>query len=262
MTDLTSAIQPIKEALKEGEAREAVLQAELNTVKEQNAKARRALAVLDPSMEAKPKKKLGKGRTGHFISTERAQAVLDAIHTLDQQGKAITQPDARVISGIPQTAVSKGFRYLRSLEIIGRAGVDPETGRERYRILNDVDRLPESDGNVTPLPKKKQAPRTSSDERIAMVRKYIADYGTDGVHVRKINGMNAFTVGALMNALTDAKYGDLNWDRSKGHRYVAPMIEDGTLVDLGEQDGGYRYLTLGTQPTPNWVKEAQSAWAN
>lgn len=263
MTDLSAAIAPIKQALEEGEIKEMSLREQLDKQKDQNAKARRALAVLDPSyVEPKAKKqKSAKGGTGFFISTDKAQKVLDAIRELDQQGKAITQPDARDISGVAQTAVSKAFRYLRSLEIIGRAGIDPETGRERYRVLNDVDRLPDTEGK--PLRrKKKQGARIPSETRIEMVRKYIADYGTDGVRVRQINGVNAFTVGALMNALTAAKYENTNWDRAKGHRYVQPMIDDGTLIDLGEQEDGYRYLTLGATKTPSWVKEAQAAWAN
>lgn len=260
MTDLSAAINPIKEALVKGEAREKVLREELETVKEQNAKARRALAVLDPSVETRKAKKTKAGHTGFLISTERAQTVLDAIHTLDEQGKAITQPDARVVAGIPQTAVSKAFRYLRSLEIIGRAGVDPATGRDRYRILNDVKQLPQEAKVTRTVKSKKRNKRISTDARIEMVRKYIADYGTDGIHVREVNGATAFTVGALMNALTAAQYEGVNWDRSKGHNYVKPMIEDGTLVDLGEQGDGYRYLRIGT-PVPSWVKEAQ-AWAN
>lgn len=259
---LNSAIAPLKKALEQGEALEKSLHDQWQAQKTENAKARRALEVLDPSVAPKPKKKLGKGRTGHLISTERAQAVLDAIRALDFEGKAITQPDARTVSGLPQTAVSKGFRYLRSIEVIGRAGVDPETGRDRYRILNDdFTVVPE---NLTDEAKPKKAPKTKArrvphSERVDMLRKYIADYGTDGVYVRKINGVTGFTVGALMNALTKADYGNTTWDRSKGHGYVKPLLEDGTLVDLGKQEDGYGYLSIAN-PTPSWVKEA--TWAN
>lgn len=260
MTDLSAAISPIKQALEQGEAKEKSLREQLDAQKEQNTKARRALAVLDPSYVEPKSKKQQPGNTGYLISTDKAQRVLDAIHQLDREGKAITQPDAREISGVAQTAVSKAFRYLRSLEIIGRAGVDQATGRECYRIMNDVTELPSKP--VEKRRKKKQAPRVSSDTRAKMVRQYITDYGVDGVLTREINGVSAFTVGALMNTLTKAQYGNTKWDRSKGQRYIEPMVNDGTLVDLGEQSDGYRYLTLAVNQAPSWVKEAQETWVN
>jgi len=243
---LNSAIKPLKQALAQGEAEEHKLLKQLEAQKNENAKAHRALAILDPT------EKHGTGS----ISKDKVQEALNAIRELDHKRSAITQPKVRDMTTLKKTTTSKAFRYLRGQDVIGLSGIDAATGRDTYRVLDGTYATVRMEKSKVwqAKAKKPRKPLVKSAERIEMVRRYLADYGVEGMTTRDFDGTIGFTVGALMNTLNKIQYAGVNWDRSKGAAYVLPLIRDGALVALGRQADGYRYLSLSP------VQAVQTTW--
>ena len=255
---LNSAIKPLKQALAQGEAEEHKLLKQLEAQKNENAKAHRALAILDPTEKhdvGTPTRVGAKVGTGS-ISKDKVQEALNAIRELDHKRSAITQPKVRDMTTLKKTTTSKAFRYLRGQDVIGLSGIDAATGRDTYRVLDGTYATVRMEKSKVwqAKAKKPRKPLVKSAERIEMVRRYLADYGVEGMTTRDFDGTIGFTVGALMNTLNKIQYAGVNWDRSKGAAYVLPLIRDGALVALGRQADGYRYLSLSP------VQAVQTTW--
>jgi hypothetical protein len=151
---LEEMVGPLRHTLEQGEKREEMLREAANDQKQENIKMRRALRMIDPNFTppgvTKRRKKpsaapahVGITRangtaTGFGISVEACGRFVDEIRKQTKTSKFFTQKAIYKAIDEDQTKASSAFRWLRAIGFLARAGRDPESRRERWKVLDDT----------------------------------------------------------------------------------------------------------------------------
>lgn len=145
--DLTDMVPRLRQRLEQGEAHIEYLREQIEAQNGENNKVRRLLRILVPG-EERPKKSpksvrrigvrnsSGGHNTGFGISVEWAHAQSEKVLEMADSGVELTQTGFSEYAGIDQTRTSSLFRYLHSIQMIGRAGKSPDRRRHLWRIMD------------------------------------------------------------------------------------------------------------------------------
>lgn len=141
---LSEMVAPIRQALEQGERHVEYLEGLVKRQKAECAKMRRALSVIDPDYQSPQTKsrrpqrtRSGRsGNTGFGISIETAGPYAEKILELTKDGGYVTQPEVyQALGDANQTRCAAAFSFFREIGFVGKAGRDPGSRRERWRVL-------------------------------------------------------------------------------------------------------------------------------